>query len=43
MYMFIAYLPNVMFTDECAVYLGTRSQNVYIWAKQNPHFFEEVR
>jgi hypothetical protein len=33
---------NIMFTDECVVYLSARSQNVYIWAKQNPHFFEEV-
>jgi hypothetical protein len=33
---------NFMFTDECAVYLSSQSQNVHIWAKQNPHFFEEV-
>lgn len=33
---------NIMFTDECAVYLSVRSQNVYVWAKQIPHFFEEV-
>jgi isocitrate/isopropylmalate dehydrogenase len=23
-------------------YLSTRPRNDYIWAKQNPHFFEEV-
>jgi hypothetical protein len=39
---FIAYLPNIMFTDECAVYHSARSQNICIRAKQNPHFFEEV-
>jgi hypothetical protein len=33
---------NVMFPNECVVYLGARSQNVFIWSKQNPHFFEEV-
>jgi hypothetical protein len=31
-----------MFTNECVVYHWARSQNVYIWAKQNPHFFENV-
>jgi hypothetical protein len=31
---------NIMFTDECAVHLSARSQNVYIWDKQNTHFFE---
>jgi hypothetical protein len=30
------------FTDEYMVYLSTRSQNVYTWAKQNLHFFEEA-
>jgi hypothetical protein len=38
----LTFCRNIMFTDECVVYLSTRSQNVYIWAKQNPHFFEEV-
>jgi hypothetical protein len=28
--------------DECMVYLSTRSKNVFIWDKQNPHCFEEV-
>jgi hypothetical protein len=40
--IFIAFLPNVMFTDDCAVYLSARSQNVCIRVKPNPHFFEEV-
>jgi hypothetical protein len=31
---------SITFTDECAVYLSTKSQNVYIRAKQNPHLFE---
>jgi hypothetical protein len=29
-----------MFTDECVVYLGIRTQNIYMQATQNPHFFE---
>jgi hypothetical protein len=37
----IAYLPNVMFTDECGISQCMVS-NVYMWAKQNPYFFEEV-
>jgi hypothetical protein len=36
----LASCHSVMFTDECAVYLSARSQNVCIWAKQNQHFFE---
>jgi hypothetical protein len=33
---------NVLFTDECAIYLSSRSRNVYVWSKSNPHFFEEI-
>jgi hypothetical protein len=42
----VAGMCNLLLTfptfDECAVYLSARSQKVYIWATQNPRFFEEV-
>jgi hypothetical protein len=38
----LAYHRNVILTDEYAIYLSARFQNVYIWVKQNPHFFEEL-
>jgi hypothetical protein len=31
-----------MFSVECTVCVSTGSQDVFIWAKQIPHFFEEV-
>jgi hypothetical protein len=31
-----------MFSVECTVYVSAGSRDVYIWAKQKPHFFEEV-
>jgi len=33
---------NILFTDECAIYRSSRNRNIYFWAKDNPHFFEEV-
>lgn len=33
---------NVMFSDECAIYRSSRNRNVYFWAKENPHFYEEI-
>lgn len=33
---------NVLFSDECAIYRSTRNRNVYFWAKENPHFYEEI-
>lgn len=46
--LLLAYLPKpwcpvtTLWSDECAVHLSTGSQNVYIWAKENSRFFEEV-
>jgi hypothetical protein len=34
--------PNVPFTDECAIYRSVRSRNIVFWAKENPHFYEEM-
>jgi hypothetical protein len=31
-----------MFTDKCVLHVSARSQHVYSWVKQNPHFFEQV-
>ncbi|PSN43030.1 hypothetical protein C0J52_06743 [Blattella germanica] len=33
---------NVMFSDECAIYRSSRNCNVYFWAKDNPHYYEEI-
>jgi len=33
---------NVVVADKFSAYLGEKSQNAYIWAKQNPHSFKEV-
>jgi hypothetical protein len=33
---------NVVVADKFSAYLGEKSQNAYIWAKQNPHSFQEV-
>ena len=33
---------KVFFSDECAIYRSSRSRNVYFWAKENPHFVEQV-
>jgi hypothetical protein len=32
----------VLFTDECAIYRSVNSRNIVFWAKQNPHFYEEL-
>jgi hypothetical protein len=46
--LLLAYLPKpwcpvtTLWSDECAVHLSIGSQNVYIWAKENSRFFEEV-
>jgi hypothetical protein len=32
----------VLFTDECAIYQSVHSQNIFFWAKENPHFYEEL-
>ena len=34
---------KVMFTDECAIYRSSRARNVYFWAKENPHYYKEVK
>jgi hypothetical protein len=34
---------NVMFSDECAIYLSSRHRNVYFWSKTNPHYYEEIQ
>ncbi|XP_076354128.1 uncharacterized protein LOC143248961 [Tachypleus tridentatus] len=33
---------KVMFTDKCEIYLSSRARNVYFWAKENPHYYEEI-
>ena len=33
---------KVMFTDECAIYRSSRARNVCFWAKENPHYYEEL-
>jgi hypothetical protein len=33
---------SVLFTDECAIYRSVHSQNIVFWAKENPHFYEEL-
>ena len=32
-----------IFSDECAIYRSSRSQNIVLWSKQNPHYGEEMR
>jgi hypothetical protein len=32
----------VLFTDECAIYRSVHSRNIVFWAKENPHFYEEL-
>lgn len=34
---------NVMFSDECAIYLSSCRRNVHFWSKTNPHFYEEIQ
>jgi hypothetical protein len=33
---------TVLFTDECAIYWSVHSPNIVFWAKENPHFYEEL-
>ena len=33
---------RVIFSDECAIYRSSQSQNIVMWSKQNPHYCEEV-
>jgi hypothetical protein len=33
---------RVFFTDECAVYGSGRRQNIVFWAKDNPHFIDQI-
>lgn len=32
-----------MFSDECAIYRSSRNRNIFFWAKENPHFYEEIQ
>jgi hypothetical protein len=32
----------VLFTDECAIYQSVHSRNIVFWAKENPHYYEEL-
>jgi hypothetical protein len=32
----------VLFTDECVIYRSVHSRNIVFWAKENPHFYEEL-
>src|SRR5258705_2016186 len=34
---------RVIFTDECAVYLSSRTRNVLFWSRNNPHFIQEIK
>ena len=33
---------KVMFSDGCGIYRSSRNRNVNFWAKDNPHFYEEI-
>jgi hypothetical protein len=32
----------VRFRDECAIYRSVHSPNIVFWAKENPHFYEDL-
>lgn len=33
---------KLFFSDECAIYRSARERNVYVWSKDNPHYYEEL-
>jgi hypothetical protein len=33
---------TALFTDECAIYRSVHSRNIVFWAKENPHFYDEL-
>ncbi|KAJ4426766.1 hypothetical protein ANN_26565 [Periplaneta americana] len=33
---------NVLFKDECSIYLSMHSWNIVFWGKENPFFYEVV-
>lgn len=37
-----AMQKKLFFSDECAVYLSSKSKNLFWWSKENPHFYEHV-
>lgn len=38
-----AFTIEVMFSEKCSIYLGFCNRNIYIWMKDNPHIYEEIK